>query len=164
MDISNKLNNLYILLDNLEKRERKIASYLENNPPKYKGILDRSPASSSRSGDKYVQKFSFSDLEDVQQTIASAKNEIDDIQKAQAEDKRIRPRTWNEKQKQNCREIARKLWHENKEMTIASMIEHPEIIEYTKHLDGTRLSVSARRNWIKDLCPNNSPGRRRKQR
>jgi hypothetical protein len=59
-----------------------------------------------------------------------------------------------------CREVAQKLWEEGATITIADMI-HKDAIN--KVFDGKVYAEKTIRNWIKDLCPDRSPGRRRKK-
>lgn len=63
----------------------------------------------------------------------------------------------NQIHKTLCREIAKKLWDEDPSITIADMIWGNEIAEAC---DGKDYAERTLRNWIKDLCPNRSPGRR----
>jgi hypothetical protein len=64
--------------------------------------------------------------------------------------------------KNNCREVAAELWKKHPDMTIADMMKQSEIIEVSKKSDGSFYMGKTLRNWIKDLCPNRSPGRRRR--
>jgi len=61
-----------------------------------------------------------------------------------------------------CREIAKKIWSQNPNITIREMSESEEILEYTKNQQGELYSEKTIRDWIKDLCPNRSPGRPKK--
>jgi hypothetical protein len=81
---------------------------------------------------------------------------------AQSETAGKKPRH-NHHQKARCREIAKKLWDEDTTTTIKDMIDHPEIIEFTKMKNGSFYSDGTVREWIKDLCPNRNPGRRPKK-
>ena len=71
--------------------------------------------------------------------------------------KKLRP---NQKHKIECRKIASKIWENDPKVTIADMILRDEIAKVceTKVYCETTL-----RNWIKDLCPDRSPGRRPKK-
>jgi hypothetical protein len=71
--------------------------------------------------------------------------------------KKLRP---SQQHKQNCREVAKALWDENPEITIADMVLRDEI---TQACDGKLYAEKTIRDWIKDLCPNRSPGRRPKK-
>jgi hypothetical protein len=64
------------------------------------------------------------------------------------------------KQKRAVRKIARKLWKQDKNYTIASLTNDKEI-KKNKKPDGTNFSEDTLRNWIKDLAPTNKPGRRK---
>jgi len=58
-----------------------------------------------------------------------------------------------------CREIAKKLWKEDPDVTIADMIICNEIVNCC---DGHIYAEGTLTNWINDLCPNRKPGRRPK--
>jgi hypothetical protein len=62
-----------------------------------------------------------------------------------------------------CRDVAKQFWDEDPTITIADMIKKKEIIEVSKKSDGTLYQEDTVRNWIKDLCPDRSPGRRYKK-
>jgi hypothetical protein len=66
----------------------------------------------------------------------------------------------NQIHKIKCREVAQKLWEEDPSITIADMIHKDNINEV---FDGKVYAEKTIRNWIKDLCPNRSPGRRPKK-
>jgi hypothetical protein len=72
-------------------------------------------------------------------------------------EKKLRP---NQKQRIKCREVAEELWKADPTVTITAMIEHEDIVEASKRTDGNLYLEKTVRNWIKDLCPNRSPGRR----
>ena len=58
------------------------------------------------------------------------------------------------------REAAKKIWKEHPEITIADMIERDELNEVC---EGKVYTKETMRNWIKDLAPDRSPGRRPKK-
>jgi hypothetical protein len=62
--------------------------------------------------------------------------------------------------KERCRAVAKELWKENLEITIADMAVKDEI---TEACDGKLYIEKTIRDWIKDLCPDRSPGRRPKK-
>lgn len=62
--------------------------------------------------------------------------------------------------KERCRAAAKELWKENPEITIADMAVRDEI---TEACDGKLYIEKTIRDWIKDLCPDRSPGRRPKK-
>lgn len=62
-----------------------------------------------------------------------------------------------------CRGIAEKVWADNPHLTIAAMIDRKEIVEASTKAGGKLYSEKTVRNWIKDLCPDRSPGRPKKQ-
>ena len=59
--------------------------------------------------------------------------------------------------KERANEVAEKLWGQDPTLTIAYMIRCNEINEC---FDGKVYADNTVRNWIKDKCPNRSPGRR----
>jgi hypothetical protein len=70
---------------------------------------------------------------------------------------KLRP---NQKHKIECRKVAKKIWDENPSITIADMILSDEI---SNVCEGKVYAEKTLHNWIKDLCPNRSPGRRPKK-
>lgn len=66
----------------------------------------------------------------------------------------------SQKHKNECRKVAAKLWEKYPSMTIADMINQNEMIEVSKKSDGKFYVDKTVRNWIKELCPNRSAGRR----
>ena len=71
--------------------------------------------------------------------------------------------THRDKQKAKCREISAKLWKDGPAITIADMINKAEIQRYSYKKNGMIYMENTIRNWIKDLCPDRSPGRRPKK-
>ena len=67
---------------------------------------------------------------------------------------------WRDKQELKCREIAEQIWKNDPTITIAEMIDRPELTEYTKKQNQNFYVEKTIRDWIKDLCPNRKPGRR----
>ena len=65
--------------------------------------------------------------------------------------------------RQKCREIAKRLWDKDKAITIADMIVNENIIPFTIKKNGQYYVERTIHNWIKDLCPDRSPGRRPKK-
>jgi hypothetical protein len=72
--------------------------------------------------------------------------------------KKLRP---NQLAKRKCGNIAEKIWEKDPQITIAEMINHPDLIPHTKKKDGKFYAEKTVRNWIKELCPDRSPGRRK---
>ena len=64
----------------------------------------------------------------------------------------------DQRHKQQCRKVAQELWQKDPTITIADMIMKNEINEL---LEGKSYTDRTIRNWINDLCPNRSPGRRK---
>ena len=64
--------------------------------------------------------------------------------------------------KQRCREIAEKVWKKDPTITIQAMIDMQEIVDASTRQDGRVYAEKTIRDWIKDLCPDRSPGRRPK--
>ncbi|MFC1554093.1 sigma 54-interacting transcriptional regulator [candidate division KSB1 bacterium] len=71
--------------------------------------------------------------------------------------KKLRP---SQKHRLECRKIAEKIWANNPSITIPEMIQRAEIKEAADNIDYRKRTM---RNWIKNLCPNRSPGRRPKK-
>ena len=59
-----------------------------------------------------------------------------------------------------CRQVAKKIWSKKSDITIADMCVSDEISEAC---DGILYPEATLRKWIKDLCPDRSPGRRPKK-
>jgi hypothetical protein len=58
-----------------------------------------------------------------------------------------------------CRKVAKELWKKDRSITISAMAERDEI---NRLFDGKVYQPATIRTWIKDLCPNRLPGRRKK--
>ena len=66
-----------------------------------------------------------------------------------------------QRHKEQCQKVAKSLWKKNPTITIADMIQQNEItIEACEGKDYTEKTI---REWINDLCPDRSPGRRPKK-
>ena len=74
--------------------------------------------------------------------------------------KKLRP---NQTARIKCRNIAKGIWMKRSKVTIADMLNEPEIVSASKKSNGNFYSEKTVRNWIKDLCPNRSPGRPKKK-
>jgi hypothetical protein len=72
------------------------------------------------------------------------------------EEKNLRP---SQKARFECRKVAKSKWKDNHQITIARMIEDDDIVQASKKKDGNLYTEKTVRDWIKDLCPNRSPGR-----
>ena len=72
-------------------------------------------------------------------------------------EKKLRP---VQRHKKECREVAKKIWKKDSTITIADMLMKDEI---TYACEGRIYAEKTIRDWIKDLCPNRSPGRRPKK-
>jgi hypothetical protein len=59
-----------------------------------------------------------------------------------------------------CREAAEIIWKKNPNLTIEDMIQRDEI---SNACEGILYREKTIRNWIKDLCPDRKPGRRKKK-
>jgi len=66
----------------------------------------------------------------------------------------------SQRHRRQCREVAEKIWAENPDITIADLVVSDEI---TQSCDGHIYQEKTIRGWINDLCPNRSPGRRKKK-
>jgi hypothetical protein len=65
-----------------------------------------------------------------------------------------------QRHKEQCRKVAKSLWKKDSTITIADMIQRDEICHAC---DDKVYTEKAIRGWIKDLCPDRSPGRRPKK-
>jgi hypothetical protein len=67
----------------------------------------------------------------------------------------------NQRHKERCRALAEYLWslEKNKGTTIADMIKSDPIL--TIGCERNVYDADTLRDWIKDLCPNRNPGRRK---
>ena len=74
--------------------------------------------------------------------------------------KKLRP---NQNARIKCRDIAQGIWMERSKITIADMLNEPEIVVASTKSNGKLYSEKTVRNWIKELCPNRSPGRPKKK-
>jgi hypothetical protein len=70
---------------------------------------------------------------------------------------------WSELQRRSFREAARKVWEQDPTETIEGMMGRDELLEFTKKKDGSFFINKTLRDWIKDLCPDRKPGRRKKK-
>lgn len=76
--------------------------------------------------------------------------------KAVGEEEQLRP---DQRHRLACREVAKELWGKDPTITIAKMAYRDEI---NRLFDGKGYDDRTIRGWIKDLCPDRSPGRRKK--
>jgi hypothetical protein len=84
---------------------------------------------------------------------------LDSKQRGVPKVKKLRP---SQMHRDECRKVAAKFWEKYPEMTIADMIDRAEILEVSKKNNGKAYMEKTVRNWIKDLCPDRSPGRRKR--
>ena len=68
---------------------------------------------------------------------------------------------WKDRDKHRAevRKVARKLWKQDRDLTIAALIQRDEI-NIIKKSDGTNYSEGTLREWTRDLALSNKPGRR----
>jgi hypothetical protein len=59
-----------------------------------------------------------------------------------------------------CRKIAAEIWNKDPSITIEDMVRKDEINSVSAPKIYGKKTL---RNWIKDLCPNRTPGRRPKK-
>jgi hypothetical protein len=72
-------------------------------------------------------------------------------------ERKLRP---EQKHRENCRVIAEQLWKKDPKITIADMAVSEEIYNACDEIMYTEKTI---RKWIKELCPDRSPGRRPKK-
>ncbi len=63
-----------------------------------------------------------------------------------------------QRHRERCRALAQLLWEQDRDRTIANLINSDELITYG--CEGKIYGEKIVRNWINDLAPNRSPGRR----
>jgi hypothetical protein len=73
------------------------------------------------------------------------------------DDEKDRKLRTNQRSKIACQEIAIQLWKDSPEMTIASMIDHPDVKLYGKSDHYTKGVV---RNWLSEIAPEHVKNRR----
>lgn len=121
---------------------------LPSNPQQAKALLDRLSECLFRRDDvRQVEK--------ELSPLAAAKAEKPS--KKSATPRKLRP---NQRHKISCRAEAKKLWKEDPSITIADMIRRDEL---NTVCEGRVYTDKAMREWIKDLCPDRSGGRRPKK-
>jgi hypothetical protein len=74
--------------------------------------------------------------------------------------KKLRP---NQEARIKCRDIAQRIWMERSKITIADMLNEPEIVSASTKSNGVLYVEKTVRNWINDLCPHRRPGRPKKK-
>jgi hypothetical protein len=74
---------------------------------------------------------------------------------------RVKKKPESNEHREKCREIAEKLWRKHPYMTIEDMCLRDEITLVFKDRKKGMYAPKTIRGWIKDLCPNRSPGRRK---
>jgi hypothetical protein len=119
-------------------------------------VIDRFPIERTSHGDLIVY-FKLSDIEKIEKEYGIEPKTSPIIV---TKEKKLRPVQLH---RIKCREVAEKLWGKHPNMTIADMIEQKEILSVSKKTNGKYYLEKTIRNWINDLCPDRSPGRRRKK-
>jgi len=76
---------------------------------------------------------------------------------APANPKKLRPAQMH---RLACRAVAEKIWKEDPNLTIEEVINRKEISDAYQ---GAAYTNKTLRNWIKNLCPNRKPGRRKEK-
>jgi len=76
---------------------------------------------------------------------------------APANPKKLRP---EQRHRLACRAVAEKIWTKSPDITIEDMIQRDEI---ANACEGILYREKTIRNWIKNLCPNRKPGRRKEK-
>ena len=100
--------------------------------------------------------FKMEDVEEFQKQFG-IKGKADEVPKPISTPRKLRP---NQRHKTECRKVAERLWQEDPAITIADMALKDEI---NKLFGGRTYTEDTMRNWIKDLCPDRSAGRRPKK-
>jgi hypothetical protein len=95
--------------------------------------------------------FQLSDIEQIEK-----EHKIEPKTPGSQKHTKLRPNQWHNLR---SREVAKELWKKDPKITIADMIMRDEI---AAACDGRLYNEKTLRKWIKDLCPDRLPGRRRK--
>ena len=83
-------------------------------------------------------------------------DDVENFEKESIETKKVLRR--NQRHKDECREVAKALWRSNSKLTVPQIAKRNEIINAC---EGKKYTVKTIREWIKDLNPNQLPGRRK---
>lgn len=95
--------------------------------------------------------------EDVSEILGPAKKDAGKLSANTQKEKKLRS---NQRHKIECRKIAAEIWNKDSSITIEDMVRKDEInLVSAPKIYGKKTL----RNWIKDLCPNRTPGRRPKK-
>lgn len=104
------------------------------------------------------------DIQHYRKVYQTAKGKTDkeqplkeEIESSGPKEKKLRQ---NQKAKIECRKVAEKLWKKDPIITITDMTKEPEILAVDQRKDGKHYMEGTIRDWIKDLCPDRSQGRR----
>lgn len=77
---------------------------------------------------------------------------------ASAEKTKFKSLRKEQEHRERCRGIAAMEWSKNDSRTIEDMAQSDEIVNFG--CEGKVYDINTVRDWIKDLCPNRTPGRR----
>jgi len=92
---------------------------------------------------------------ELPQALIAQINTAQDRLPKEKKPRKLRP---EQRHKERCRGIAALLWSQNKEITIARMVEAEVLIEIG--CEGKTYKEETIRDWIKEECPNRTGGRR----
>lgn len=120
------------------------------------------PAPFTKWAIKYMQPFPDELMQAVRETypeeFCEAVRDVEATpQKPETEPKEKTLRN-NQRHRERCRALASLIWSKEPNITIADMSLRDEIVTFG--CEGTMYSEDTLRDWLKDLCPNRSPGRR----
>jgi hypothetical protein len=108
------------------------------------------------------QRFKMADLLFIQSDVEALEEKLRIPGRGKVPEKKKEER-WSEIQRKKFREAAKKVWEQDPSVTIEGMMERDELFEFTTRKDGNVFINKTLRDWIKDLCPDRKPGRRKKK-
>jgi hypothetical protein len=144
------------------KNKQKVGAVLEKNLSKVKNdswsdfhLPYNEDQKKIINNDLLNSTFKLSEVEKITKLRKHDQRELDHM----PTEKKQRP---NQIAKTECRKIAKNLWNEDPSITIADMIVSDKISNECLAIAGNTFTENTLRDWIKDLCPNRLPGRRKK--
>lgn len=144
----------------LDAREEKM--FNENYEPVFKKFINPSDFLKWANSKKFImpQQMNNKFGEVMSQQEASHLNSANQSGHNKGQSPNFRPLPAQKSHREKCRGIASLVWKKTPIMTIEDMVVSNEIKNHG--CDGTVYNENTIRDWIKDLCPNRTPGRRPK--
>ena len=149
-------------IDNIQLKEMRKKSFLSavdplGHPIKHSDILEKFIFLGQPKRSENELLYNLTDIKDFESKHPEI---IPEQPEGKKPEKKKRP---SQIHKQQCIDVAKKLWEKDPTITIAAMGKMPEMLEVSKRTDGTYYLEKTIHNWIKGECPNNRPGRRPKK-